>query len=295
MFKIKREGNKLKLPVLPQAIPYQGSKRKLVDNILESFPKREIDTLWEPFCGSGAVSLNALNRGKVGSLRMSDKLEPLMNLWSSIVAEPDELASKYELIWHEQHKGDANEFYNLIRNQYNQDGDPAKLLYLICRCVANAIRFNDRQEFNQSPDKRRFGKKPEKLRKEINLYSVLLENRSVVGTQDYYDLLDQFQTDDLVYLDPPYQGTSGSSNNRYAYQLDFERFVDSLNYLNERDISYIVSFDGMLGEKKYGSELSDYVELEKKEIIVGRSSQATFLGKDEITIESLYLSPAVLR
>ena len=108
-------------------------------------------------------------------------------------------------------------------------------------------------------------------------------------------LLDQFHTTDIVYMDPPYQGTSMNNDQRYAYQLDFDKFTESLNYLNKRKIPYLVSFDGRLGNKTYGKELSDYVELEKKEIVVGRSTQSTLLGKSEVTIESLYISPSFFK
>ena len=281
--------------VLPQVIPYQGSKRKLVNEILSYFPKDKINTLYEPFCGSAAVSLNALNRNLVKNIWISDKLNPLMELWEKIVFSPEIISNEYKNIWEGQFNIDSIGHYNMIREQYNDDGDPSKLLYLICRCVKNAIRFNDRGEFNQSPDKRRSGKNPMKLRKEIQMYSVLMKGKSTVSTSDFYDLLDRFTADDLIYLDPPYQGTSTKKDSRYAFKLDFKKFTDALNYLNSRDMKFIVSFDGNLDGKIYGEELGEYVDVKKKDIIVGRSSQATLLGRDSITTESLYISPSLFR
>jgi DNA adenine methylase len=66
--------------------------------------------------------------------------------------------------------------------------------------------------------------------------------------------------------------------------------VDSLEILNQRGLSYIVSYDGKLGERVYGQALPERLELEKLELDAGRSSTATLLGRDDVTIESLYLS-----
>ncbi len=43
---------------VPQPIPYQGSKRYIAKVILAFFPKA-VETLFEPFAGSAAVSLAA--------------------------------------------------------------------------------------------------------------------------------------------------------------------------------------------------------------------------------------------
>jgi DNA adenine methylase len=48
-----------------------------------------------------------------------------------------------------------------------------------------------------------------------------------------------------------------------------------------------------LGDKTFGKVLPSNLELKRIEIEVGRSSQATLLGREETTIESLYLSPSL--
>src|SRR5207245_10418317 len=63
--------------------------------------------------------------------------------------------------------------------------------------------------------------------------------------------------------------------------------------LNARDISYLVSYDGVTGDKVHGQQLPKHLNLHLVELEAGRSSQATLLGRNEVTIESLYLSPAL--
>jgi DNA adenine methylase len=66
-----------------------------------------------------------------------------------------------------------------------------------------------------------------------------------------------------------------------------------LTVLNARDISYIVSYDGRTGTKVHGRSLPRDLNLRHIELEAGRSSQETLLGRDAVTIESLYLSPAL--
>lgn len=80
----------------------------------------------------------------------------------------------------------------------------------------------------------------------------------------------------------------------HAYLLDIERLTRGLEDLNSRSIPYLLSFDGACGDRSYGNELPDHLNLIKIDIHAGRSSQATLLGRDDITIESLYLSPALV-
>jgi hypothetical protein len=54
-----------------------------------------------------------------------------------------------------------------------------------------------------------------------------------------------------------------------------------------------VSYDGRTGEKVHGRRLPGHLQLQLVELEAGRSSQATLLGRAEITFESLYLSRAL--
>lgn len=276
-----------------QPIPYQGSKRKIADQILTQFPIT-YNRLVEPFAGSAAISLAAAANGKANSFWLNDSYEPLMSLWDLIINNPDFVAEQYRNIWNEQ-LADPSEYYNMIRSDFNKHRDPIKFLYLMARAVKNAIRFNFSGEFNQSPDNRRLGRNPDMMYKQIIQTSHLFKNRTNLTAVDYADVLEQVKKDDIVYMDPPYQGTSTKKNPRYHEGLNLDKLIDNLYILNSREIPYIMSFDGSLGEKKYGKNLPAELNLTRLEINAGRSTQATLNGKNENTIESLYISPAVLK
>lgn len=276
----------------PHVIPYQGSKRKLAGEIL-SYMNFEIDTLYEPFVGSGAITLAAAANQKAKKFVVADKLEPLTELWQLIINNHETLIEKYSKRWNEQ-LSDPATYYKKVRDDFNKNKSPSDLLYLVARCVKNAVRFNSSGEFNQGPDNRRLGLKPDKLKREATLMSKLLKDRIQIISGDFRDAISKATPNDLIYMDPPWQGTSGKRDPRYAYLLNLDELIEELENLNKRNIPYILSFDGTCGDKTYGAMLPEHLKLKKVGINAGRSSQATLLGRNDVTIESLYLSPALI-
>lgn len=277
----------------PSPIAYQGSKRRLAPHILGHIPDGT-RTLIEPFCGSAAVSLAALHAGKVARVQLNDSLAPLAALWRAVVETPDALADAYARLWRAQ-LADPRAYYDRVRAQYNRRPRPAHLLYLLARCVKNAVRFNGDGEFNQSPDTRRLGTRPERMRRHIAAAAALLAGRATITAGDYAARLARATPHDVVYLDPPYQGTSGARDARYHRPLELDRLVDDLARLRARDVPVIVSFDGRCGDRRYGTALPAHLGLVHLELHAGRSTQATLHGRTADTVESLYVSPELAR
>jgi len=198
----------------------------------------------------------------------------------------------YKELWGQQHP-DTLEHYYRVREDFNRTHDPRLLLYLLARCVKGAVRYNAEGLFNQSPDKRRHGTRPETMRENILGLSMLLRGRTVVSSLDYRDVLANVGPDDVVYMDPPYQGVCGERDSRYYAGVMFDDFVNALAQLNRREIRYAVSYDGRTGAKRFGKPMPKALELTLVELEAGPSSQATLLGRKAITVESLYLSAAL--
>jgi DNA adenine methylase len=272
-----------------QPIPYQGSKRNIAEQIMQHVT-HPIGRLIEPFAGSAAITVYAAHHKMAENFLINDSYEPLMNLWEMIINDTETCADMYEEIWQAQ-LDDPNTYYLRIREEFNKDKDPVKFLYLMARCAKNAVRFNSSGGFNQSPDKRRLGRRPQEMRRHLLSVSELLRGKCEIKSIDYETILDSATPNDLVYMDPPYQGTSTSKDPRYHQGLDFDRFVQNLKKLNGRGVSYILSFDGQLGDKTYGKPLPADLLLKHIPVHAGRSAQATLNGRDDMTIESLYLSP----
>ena len=276
---------------IPHPIAYQGSKRNLATDILRYFPER-VMTLIEPFAGSAAITLAAAARGLAARYVINDLNKPLVDLWRSIVDSPEKLARQYEGLWRAQH-ADRREYYDKVREDFNRTGRPDYMLYLLARCVKASVRYNANGEFNQSPDNRRMGALPATMQEQVLGASHLLRGKTECTSVDYREAVARATPDDLIYMDPPYQGVCGERDPRYLKGVLVDEFVEVLESLNDREIKYLVSYDGRTGDRVHGRKLPDRLRLHLIELDAGRSSQATLLGRAEVTVESLYLSPAL--
>lgn len=278
-------------PHTPQPIPYQGSKRRIAPAILRHLPA-DMPRLVEPFAGSAALSIAVAARNRASRFWLNDAHAPLIELWRKILDEPDQLANSYAFLWNEQ-LGGERAYFDKVRTRFNNRRAPADFLYLLARCVKAAIRYNANGAFNNTPDNRRKGTRPNEMRRRILRASNLLSERTRLTSRDYKEVLDDCAEDDLVYMDPPYQGVCGNRDQRYHPKVDHEEFCGKLAELNARRIMFAVSYDGRTGEKTFGKPLPASLALTHLEIRAGRSTQATLLGRAEVTYESLYLSQAL--
>jgi DNA adenine methylase len=145
------------------------------------------------------------------------------------------------------------------------------------------------------PDKRRFGTHPSMMRENILKISSLLKGKTEFYSKSYQDIFDLIAQTDILYLDPPYQGVCGEKDSRYFSGVKREEFINFLDKLNQKDIMFILSYDGRTGDKTFGHQLPEELNLTRFEVNAGKSTQATLLGKTQITFESLYLSKPLIQ
>ena len=274
---------------LPHPIPYQGSKRKLAPLIGRYLPV-EIATFYEPFAGSAAMTIFAASHRHASNFIIADSLEPLVSLLRSIVEMPDQTAARYRTVWEGQ-RAYGPGFFNAVRERYNTSKDPIDLLYLICRCVKNSVRFNRDGRFTQSVDKRRVGMHPDKMASAMSGVSSILQGHVRFRVGDWRDTSADACYRDFVYMDPPYLGTSIGRDKRYHQQLTQEDLVTGLEDLRRRNVRFALSYDGMTGGREYGPPLPPELGLTRLLLHAGTSSQSTLSGRHEQTLESLYVTP----
>lgn len=274
---------------VPVPFPYQGGKRRLAPAILPLFPS-DARILYEPFCGSGAVSIAAKARGLVASVHLGDADESIIRLWRAILCDADGLADVYEDLWDRQ-GDDPSGFFRMVRSRFNENHSPGDFLYLLNRIVKAAIRYDSAGRFNQSPDNRRLGAGPDTVRARLRAVSGIMMG-SVAYAGGFMDTTSSCTEDDIIYMDPPYQGTSritGSRDPRYRSGMDAKTLEEGLADMNRRGLSYILSYDS--GINGHGRILDPGLGLRRIPIIAGRSAQSTLSGGSELTVESLYVSP----
>ena len=276
---------------LPHPIPYQGSKRKLAPVIARYLPGR-ITTFYEPFAGSAAMTIFAAYHGRADRFVIADSLEPMVTLLRYIVEAPERTADQYRKVWEGQKEAGYG-YFNEVRGRYNAERNPVDLLYLICRCVKNSVRFNSGGHFTQSVDKRRLGMHPDKMRAAVLGVSSILRDRVEFRLGDWQETSADAGLEDFVYMDPPYLGTSIGRDKRYHQQLMQEDLVVGLENLRCRSVRFALSYDGMTGGREYGPPLPNKLGLTRLLLHAGTSSQSTLSGRNEETVESLYVTPGL--
>lgn len=274
----------------PHPFPYQGSKRALAHAILPLLPA-DTETLVEPFAGSAALSIAARHAGRAARSVLNDVNAPLMALWRALLDDPEALADGYEARWLAA-RDDPRGHFLAARAEFNAAPDPVVLLYLLNRIVKGAVRYSRVGAFNQSADHRRLGARPATVRERLRRTSRVLAGAEVrVGS--YEPLLDVGPRD-VVYLDPPYQGVSQVSDHRYVAGLAREDLEVALRAAVGRGVSFVVSYDVVRDDHRHGRPLAADLGLTHLHVEAGRSAQSTLSGRADVTVESLYLSPALV-
>lgn len=193
-------------------IKCQGIKTKLVPFIKETI-QRDPHGIWiEPFVGSGAVLFNVAPQRAI----CSDKNQYIIALYKKI--QQGEITGKTArafLSYHgEQLSKYGAAYYIEMRNLFNQNGDPMYFLFLNRSDFNGMIRFNRRGEFNvpfcQKPD--RFSKAYiSKICNQIDNAALIMEGKDwEFVCCDWRNSMEKAQTNDFVYLDPPYIGRDTS-------------------------------------------------------------------------------------
>jgi DNA adenine methylase len=249
--------------------------------------------LIEPFAGMAAITVAAAKDRRAGQYIINDINEPIVRLLQTAINSPADLIERYTEIWSEQFKnpgGHLDHFY-YVRDCFNEGKQTAEnMLYLLARCVKGAVRYGKNGNFNQSPDKRRHGTNPKNIAENVYAISALLKGKTTFSAIDYRQIFEMAEPGDLVYMDPPYQGVSNTRDNRYYAGVEFADFSRAIEMLNRKGIDYVISYDGACGGKEYGCELPKSLNCTKFLLNAGPSTQATLLGKRNITLEALYVS-----
>jgi DNA adenine methylase len=121
---------------------------------------------------------------------------------------------------------------------------------------------------------------------------IYLKEGAKLSLRTFCSCSNKRKKENFFYLDPPYQGTSQGRDQRYVAGVSRERMIEALDMLNEKRVPFVLSYDGSCGERTYGEALPENIA-HRILLDVGRSSQATLSGREEVTIESLYVSHAI--
>lgn len=261
------------------AVKWTGSKRLVAREIADLLP--DDGTYYEPFVGSGAVLYAANPSNAVAG----DRCEPLVELWRLVRDDPERLAQYYRRAWHRLRDEGEDAYYD-IREQFNDDRDPRKLLFLTRTSVNGLVRFNDDGEFNASLHLSRDGMRPTDLAGVLSEWSRRL-NGVDFRADDYADTLAGATAGDVVFLDPPYF----NADTLYYGEFDVDRFLDELKRLRDAGVRYALTLDGTAGDHEYAAEVPEWAYEERRSLETGTSPYRKVVGGETADVtQSLYLS-----
>lgn len=222
-------------------IKWTGSKRSLSEEIIKYFPK-EIDTFYEPFCGSCSITFQLLHSTdiNINNFVCSDLNKDLINYFNYVKNSPEILYESYKLHWNKMKRIVDNSwkvhYYNFVRTQFNKYHNPEDFIFLNRTCFNGLVRYNSKGEFNTSFHHTRDGIEPETLKRILNDWSEKLNKRNVNFIHQSYIDINPIELD-FIFLDPPYANTTGM----YMGTIDL---TDYWKFLNNLSCKYCFTFDG---------------------------------------------------
>lgn len=267
-------------------IKWSGSKRALSEEIVKYFPK-EIDTYYEPFCGSCSVMFQLLNSDiKVNKYICSDVNKELIDYFNIVKNNPVSIYKEYKSRWETlisfDEIKDKQIYYNEIRDSYNKTKNIYDFIFLSRTSANGLIRYNSKGEFNAPFHLTRNGIQPDRFAKILSDWSDKLNENSVeFKFQDYKSV--KPKENDYIFLDPPYMNTKGM----YYGVINFEEFWE---WLRNSNCKYSLTFDGKT--TKTDNTYSVPTDLYTEHIYLdGKISGFMKLHKEsEYVKESLYIN-----
>ena len=246
-----------------------GGKTQILSEILQRFP-RTCRNYYEPFLGGGSVLLGVLGAIRSGELQVhgtlyaSDINPSIIGLYQTIQRDPDALLAELRILMaefsqcngthvnrapttHEEAMTSRESYYYWTRSLFNQlstqdkqgSRGAALFLFLNKTCFRGVYRegprgFNVPYGHNKNPG----------IADETHVRTVSEWIQPVVfRVASFADVLPAAQSDDMVYLDPPYVPENATSFVAYTAGgfTHHQALFDHCHALTARGVSWLMS------------------------------------------------------
>ncbi|WFQ94664.1 DNA adenine methylase [Mycoplasma feriruminatoris] len=250
------------LKFINSPLNYIGSKYKLLNQIICLFPKN-IDIFYDLFSGGCSVGINV----KANKIIINDINKHLIDFYKFLTTvDTDYLLRKIDdfILFYNlsDTKKYSYNYYNVnssiglkkinqkgylkLRSDYNSnkyDNDEKQIAFylLIVYGFNNQIRFNKKGSFNTPCGKRDFNTKM--LNKLIEFKKCLNEKQIKFCSNSYEEFLNlDFNTNDFIYIDPPYLISTSTYNENNLWNKEQEiKLYNFLDSLNNKNIKFALS------------------------------------------------------
>jgi DNA adenine methylase len=219
-------------------LKWAGGKLRVVERIKALLPPGK--RLLEPFVGSGALFLNT----QYDAYLLADANADLINLYQQLQQGGQAFIDHCTTFFTPTNNDEAT-FYAL-RRQFNGTRNPlekaALFVYLNKHCYNGLCRYNARGEFNVP-----FGryKQPYFPATEMSAFHRKAQG-ATFQVQDFVATMDNAQSGDVVYCDPPYAPLSATANFT-SYSADGfgveeqQKLAVMAHILRQRGITVVIS------------------------------------------------------
>lgn len=229
-------------------LKWAGGKGQLLTEIGKYYPfaeKKHIKKYAEPFVGGGAVLFDVLNKHTVDEVYISDINAELINTYTTIRDNSDELISRLKAMESDYLAKDADARkkayleararFNALKRDGIRDAEAATLMIFLNRTCFNGLyRVNKAGDYNVPMG----AYKNPQICNEDNLLNVSkkLQNANIV-CGDYKDSASFIDDKTFVYFDPPYRPLTKTANfTSYTEHLfDDSKQLELANFVQDLD------------------------------------------------------------
>lgn len=284
--------NGFKDVIVNSPIRWAGSKKKILNEMLNTFPKNKKNYI-EMFLGSGVVLLNVLDNKdilKYKNFYVNDINSNIINFYillrdniNDIIIEMKKFEDKYN----SYSMDEKEEYYYKIRYDFNNmdsGNEKALLFYFLMKTGFNGVyRENKNGKFNVP-----FGRKEKIVVNEEYLHKVSESIQNVkFYNLEYKDFLKEMKKnkkldDSFVYCDPPYlpdddlvsQKQELYTSDSFNHKLFFENLVE----LKQKPDIMISMADSKIANIIYNNDPFDRIDM--REIVRTINPKKLFSSKE---------------
>ncbi|MBU0713576.1 Dam family site-specific DNA-(adenine-N6)-methyltransferase [bacterium] len=233
-------------PPKTQLLKWVGNKQRFAGEIAKYFPV-DINRFYEPFLGSGAITATVSPHRGFGS----DVFAPLIEIWKTLVNNPDELIKWYNDRRKRIDKEDKNKVYEEIKTSYNSNPNGPDFLFLTRSCYGGIVRFRKADGHMSTPCGVHDPISIRSFSTRVNEWYWRMKNVEFASI-DYQEAFTMTKYGDFIYCDPPY---SHSQSILYGAQ-DFSlvRLLEKIDEAKAKGTKVALSIDG---SKKSGNYICD--------------------------------------
>lgn len=227
-------------------LKWPGSKAKVMGELNKHLPAG--NRLVEPFAGSCAVMMNT----DYPAYLVADINPDLINLYRQIQEFEKPLTALAASVFAQN--ADEESYYS-IRKSFNDDASmpliyrAAYFLYLTRHAYRGLCRFNQSGGFNAPYEKTA---KPYFPTEEIQAFAIKAKRATFICA-DFTETLAQVEAGDVVYCDPPYDGTFTQYHTNAFAEIQQRQLAQKLNELAAAGVPVVASnSDTSLIKNLYG-------------------------------------------